>query len=80
MLFYDYTLEMLENYFSQQGENKAKAKILFKAIYRNGLQLNGITELSEKTRKMIDGDFSFEPHTTFFLTSVLLNMFHFSMS
>ena len=51
MLFYDYTLEMLENYFSQQGENKAKAKILFKAIYRNGLPLNGITELSEKTRK-----------------------------
>ncbi len=60
MLFYDYTLEMLENYFSQRGENKAKAKILFKTIYRNGLSLDDINELSEKTRKMIDGDFSFE--------------------
>ena len=60
MLFYDLTLEMLEDYFAERGENKAKAKILFKAVYRNGLSLDEITELSDKTKKMIANDFSFE--------------------
>ena len=60
MLFYDYTLEMLENYFSERDENKAKAKILYKALYRNGLRLSDITELSEKTKAIIADDFSFE--------------------
>ena len=60
MLFYDYTLEMLENYFSEYGENKAKAKILYKAVYRNGLSLSEINELSEKTRSKLSEDFSFE--------------------
>lgn len=59
MLFYDFTLKMLENYFLENNENKAKAKILYKAIYRNGLRLDEITELSEKTRQMIKNDFSF---------------------
>lgn len=60
MLFYDFTLEMLENYFSEKGENKAKAKILYKAIYRNGFSLENITELSEKTKAVIKDGFSFE--------------------
>lgn len=60
MYFYDFTREMLEKYFSDRGENKAKAKILFKAIYRNGLSVDDITELSEKTKAMIKSDFSFE--------------------
>lgn len=60
MLFYDFTLEMLEDYFSQRGENKAKAKILFKAIYRNGSTLDEINELSDKTKEMLAKDFSFD--------------------
>lgn len=60
MLFYDYTIEMLENYFSEHGENKAKAKILYKAVYRNGLSLSDIDELSERTRSKLSEDFSFE--------------------
>lgn len=60
MLFYDFTLEMLEKYFGEKGENKAKAKILYKAVYRNGLSPDDITELSEKTRAMLKNDFSFE--------------------
>lgn len=60
MLFYDFTLEMLEDYFSQRGENKAKAKILFKAIYRNGSTLDEITELSDRTKEMLAKDFSFD--------------------
>lgn len=38
------------------------------------------TQIISDIAAKYDGDFSFEPHTTFFLTSVLLNMFHFSMS
>lgn len=60
MLFYDLPLEMLEKYFIGKGENKAKATILYKAVYRNGLSVDEITELSEKTRTMIKNDFSFE--------------------
>lgn len=60
MLFYDFTLEMLEDYFSQRGENKAKAKILFKSVYRNGLSLGEITELGDKTKEMLAKDFSFD--------------------
>lgn len=60
MLFYDFTLEMLEDYFSQRGENKAKAKILFKSLYRNGLSIDKITELGDKTKEMLAKDFSFD--------------------
>ncbi|MCM1055310.1 MAG: 23S rRNA (adenine(2503)-C(2))-methyltransferase RlmN [Bacteroides sp.] len=60
MLFYDCTLEMLEDYFSSRGENKAKAKILFKAVYGNGSALDEISGLSDKTKKRIAEDFSFE--------------------
>lgn len=60
MLFYDFTLEMLEDYFSQRGENKAKAKILFKSVYRNGLSLDKITELGDRTKEMLAKDFSFD--------------------
>ena len=60
MLFYDLTLEMLEDYFSQRGEKKAKAKILFKSVYRNGLSLDMITELGDRTKEMLAKDFSFD--------------------
>lgn len=60
MLFYDFTLEMLENYFAERGENKAKAKILFKAIYRNGSSLDEITELGDRIKRSVAEEFSFE--------------------
>lgn len=60
MYFYDLTLNQLEKYFEDKGENKAKATILYKAIYRKGQRLEEITEISEKTKKLLEGDFSFE--------------------
>lgn len=60
MYFYDFTLNQLEKYFEDKGENKAKARILYKAIYRNGQNLDEITEISEKNKKMLECDFSFD--------------------
>lgn len=60
MYFYDFTLNQLEKYFEDKGENKAKARILYKAIYRNGQRLDEITEISEKTKQMLENDFSFD--------------------
>lgn len=60
MYFYDLTLNQLEKYFEDKGENKAKATILYKAIYRKGQSLDEITEISEKTKKLLKCDFSFE--------------------
>ena len=34
MNIYSHTVKMLEDYFKSFGENPAKAKIVFKAIYR----------------------------------------------
>ena len=59
MNFYDFTKEKLEEYFTHQGENKAKAEILYKAIYRNKKTVEEITELSQKTKDKLLKDFSF---------------------
>lgn len=59
MNFYDLTLPRLENYFLNQGENKAKAQILYKEIYRNKKPVEEIEGLSSKTRDKILRDFSF---------------------
>lgn len=59
MDFYGMTLKALEEYFELRGENKAKAKILFKAIYRNDQKIEDITELSDRTINFLKKDFSF---------------------
>ncbi|MBD5080700.1 MAG: 23S rRNA (adenine(2503)-C(2))-methyltransferase RlmN [Ruminococcaceae bacterium] len=59
MNFYDFTKEKLEKYFTDLGENKAKAEILYKAIYRNKKTLEEIAELSQKTKDKLLNDFSF---------------------
>lgn len=59
MDFYGMTLKALEEYFELRGENKAKAKILFKAIYRNDQKIEDITELSDRIIKLLKKDFSF---------------------
>lgn len=59
MNFYDFTLPELEDYFINQGENKAKAQILYREIYRNKKSFEEIKELSDKTKDKISKDFSF---------------------
>ena len=59
MDFYGMTFKALEEYFELRGENKAKAKILFKSIYRENLKIEDITELSDRTKRLIKEDFSF---------------------
>lgn len=59
MNFYDLTLPELENYFISKGQNKAKAQILYKSIYRNKISLGNIPELSEKTKAEAAKDLSF---------------------
>lgn len=60
MDFFGMTLASLENFFHQQGENKAKAKILFKSVYRNGQAIENIAEFSDKTKQLIMGNFTFD--------------------
>lgn len=60
MDFYGMTLRDLEEYFTQRGDNKAKAKILFKAIYRSRLTVDEITDLSDKTKQSVLDCFIFE--------------------
>lgn len=59
MNFYDLPLCELENYFTSKGQNKAKAQILYKSIYRNRIALENITELSEKTKAQAAKDLLF---------------------
>lgn len=60
MDFYGTGFSDLERYFEEKGDNKAKAKILYKNLYRNKISAENITELSEKTISGIISDFSFE--------------------
>lgn len=59
MNFYDLTQMQLEKYFTLQGENAAKAGILYKALYRNKKTVQEITELSQRTKDKILKDFTF---------------------
>lgn len=60
MNIYGYTIKKLEEYFKSFGENPAKAKIVFKAIYRQKLSsfLN-IDNLSEPIKNKLEKDFDF---------------------
>lgn len=59
MNFYDLTLPELENYFTSKGQNKAKAQILYKWVYRNKTALENIPDLSKKTKAETAKDLSF---------------------
>lgn len=58
MNIYGFTLKMLEDYFSSHGENIAKSKIVFKALYRNKISgFSEIEELSTSVKKRLYADF-----------------------
>ncbi len=60
MNFFDQTLKMLQNYFISFGENPAKAKIVFSAIYVDKLtSFLDIPNLSEPIKSKLKKDFSF---------------------
>lgn len=60
MDFYAMTLQALEEHFIRQGDNKAKAKILYKAVYRSRQAVEKIPELSDKTKQSILDSFTFD--------------------
>ncbi|MDR2531576.1 MAG: 23S rRNA (adenine(2503)-C(2))-methyltransferase RlmN [Oscillospiraceae bacterium] len=53
MNIFNMTFPALEDYFTERGENKAKAKIVYNHIYRQ------VGELSENVNKMLKADFDF---------------------
>ena len=60
MDFYGMPLQALEEHFIRQGDNKAKAKILYKAIYRNNQAVDDIPDFSNKTKRSISENFTFD--------------------
>ena len=60
MNIYGQSLKMLEDYFRASGENPAKAKIVFKCLYRNKISsFFDITELAESVKARLSADFEF---------------------
>lgn len=60
MEFYNQTIPMLEQYFTSFGENPAKAKIVFKAIYKeNACSFLEINPLSLPIKEKLLRDFTF---------------------
>jgi len=60
MNIYSHTVKMLENYFISYGENPAKAKIVFKAIYREKItSFLKINNLSLPVKDKLENDFEF---------------------
>ena len=45
MNIYGFTVKKLEDYFSSIGENPAKAKIVFRAVYRD--KINAFSEIEK---------------------------------
>lgn len=58
MNIYGCTVKKLEDYFKSFGENPAKAKIVFKAIYNTNTPSN-LGNFSIKTKNKIENDFDF---------------------
>lgn len=60
MNIYSHTVKMLEDYFKSFGENPAKAKIVFKTIYReNANSFLNINNLSQPIKGKLEKDFEF---------------------
>lgn len=60
MNFFGFTLEGLQRYFSELGENPAKAGILFDAVYKRGVRDFAELGFSERVTERLRGDFTFE--------------------
>ena len=60
MNIYGLTVKKLEEYFKSLGENPAKAKIVFKAVYRDKINsFKQISNLGESIKNKLDEDFEF---------------------
>lgn len=60
MNIYGFTVKMLESYFVSAGENIAKAKIVFRAVYRDKINsFYEISGLSDAVKKRLENDFDF---------------------
>ena len=55
MNIYGQSIKMLEDYFKSFGENSAKAKIVFSALYRDKISsFYDITSLSESVKAKLE--------------------------
>lgn len=62
MNIYNLTYPLLEEYFTHNNENKAKAKIIYNQLYKNNISdFSEINNLSSKIVKMLKNDFSIKP-------------------
>lgn len=60
MNIYDITFEKLQNYFKNMGENPAKAKIVFNALYKDKISsFSQIKNLSLAVKEKLNNDFDF---------------------
>lgn len=60
MNIYDITFEKLQNYFKNMGENPAKAKIVFNALYKDKISsFSQIENLSLAVKEKLNNDFDF---------------------
>ena len=60
MNIYSQSIKMLEAYFKSFGENPAKAKIVFRALYRDKIpSFYDIAELSDAVKSRLSADFEF---------------------
>ncbi len=60
MNIYGYTVKMLEDYFASIGENTAKAKIVFRAVYRDKIKsFDQINNLGDAVKSKLKKDFDF---------------------
>ena len=60
MNIYGVSIKQLENYFEAFGENKAKAKIVFRAVYKDKIKsFFEIKNLGDAVKKKLDCDFDF---------------------
>ena len=61
MNIYGFTIKKLEDYFTAIGENTAKAKIVFRAVYRDCISsFYDIENLGDAVKGKLDKDFDFE--------------------
>lgn len=61
MNIYNQTVKMMEDYFKSLGENPAKAKIVFKELYKGQLRsFYDIKNLSAPIKEKLSSDFTFE--------------------
>lgn len=60
MNIFGFTLEKLRDYFSELGENPAKAGILFDAVYKRGVRDFSLLNFSERVTARLQSDLSFD--------------------